>query len=184
MWTKEPTIGVKASMVAIKVTAARVLVVRSVELRYTLQGRNKDKEKHQVANGGRRKVDDMLKEAKEHIIGGDRGICKESIIRSDNIGGDRGICKESISLSDNIDGDRRICKESIILLDKVGWMEKEERAPLSSKAETVFTVECSEDLRVWGVPEVWNKKVGMKTVGEDHSSHALWQVMSEGRQRG
>ena len=93
-------------MAAIKVTAARVPVVRSVESRYTLQGRNRDREKHRVANGGHWKVDDMLKEAKEHIIGGDRGICKESIIRSDNIGGDRGICKESISLSDNIDGDR------------------------------------------------------------------------------
>ena len=63
-------------------------------------------------------------------------------------------------------------------------MEKEERAPLSSKAETVFTVECSEDLRVWGVPKVWNKEVGMQTTGGDNSSHALWQVMSEERQRG
>ena len=150
MWAKEPTVGVKASMVSIKVTTASVPAIRSVESRYTLQDRNRDREKHQVANGGRRKVDDMLKEAEQHIIGGDRGICKESIILS----------------------------------NKVGWMEVEDKAPLSSKAATVFTVECSEDLRVWGVPEVWNKKVGMKTVGEDHSSHALWQVMSEGRQRG
>ena len=44
--------GVKASTVAIKVTMARVPVVRSVESRYTLQGRNKDREKHQVENGG------------------------------------------------------------------------------------------------------------------------------------
>ena len=79
MWAKDPTMGVKASTIAIKVTAARVRTMRSMESRYTLQGGNKDREKHQVENGGRRKVDEMLKETGQHIIGGDRGICKESL---------------------------------------------------------------------------------------------------------
>ena len=103
-----------------------------------------------MANGGRRKVDEMLKETWQHIIGGDKGISKESINQS----------------------------------DKVGWMEEDDRDPLSNKTTTVFTVECSEDSRVWGVPEVWNKEVGKQTVGRDNSSHALWQVMSEGRPGG
>ena len=47
----------------------------------------------------------MPKEAGHHIIGGDRGICEESIIMS----------------------------------DKVGWMEEDDRVPLSSKAATGFT---------------------------------------------
>ena len=63
-------------------------------------------------------------------------------------------------------------------------MEEDDRAPLSSKAARVFTIECPEDLRVWGVSEVWNKEVGKQTLGGDHSSDALWQVMSEGRPRG
>ena len=129
---------------------ARVPTVRAVESRYTLQGGNKDREKHQVANGGRRKVDEMMKETRQHIIGGDRELGKESLNQ----------------------------------LDKAGWMEEDDRAPVNSKAEMVFTVECSEDLRVWGVPEVWNKEVGKQTIGGNNSSHALWQVMSEGRPRG
>ena len=133
MWAKDPIVRVNASVVAIKVATTRVPTMRAVESRYTLQGGNKDREKHQMANGGRRKVDEMMKETRQHIIGGDRELGKESLNQ----------------------------------LDKAGWMEEDDRAPLNSKAETVFTVECSEDLRVWGVPEVWNKEVGkQKTRGE------------------
>ena len=51
--------------------------------------------------------------------------------------------------------------------NKMGWMEEEDKAHLSSKAVTIFTIECTKDLRVWGVTEVWNKEVGkQKTRGE------------------
>ena len=69
MWAKDPTVRVNASAAAIKVTTARVPAVRAVESRYTLQGGNKDREKHQMANGGCRKVDEMVKETRQHIIG-------------------------------------------------------------------------------------------------------------------
>ena len=63
-------------------------------------------------------------------------------------------------------------------------MEEEDTAPLSSKAVVISIVNCTEDSRVWGVVEDWNNEVGRQTIGGDHSNHALWHVMSEGRQRG
>ena len=86
MWAKDPTMGVKASTIAIKVTAARVRTMRSMESRYTLQGRNRDREKHQVENGGRRKVGNMPKEAWKHIIGVDGRMSKELVNLIDNAG--------------------------------------------------------------------------------------------------
>ena len=62
MLAKEPSIGVKASTMAFKVMVARVPAIRWVESSYTLQGMNMDRVKHQVKNGGCRKVDDMSNE--------------------------------------------------------------------------------------------------------------------------
>ena len=75
-------------------------------------------------------------------------------------------------------------KELVNLRDKVGWMEEEDRTPLGSKAMVVRMGNCSEELRVLGEAEDWSNQNGRQTIGGDHSSHALWHVMSDGRQRG
>ena len=63
-------------------------------------------------------------------------------------------------------------------------MEEEDRAPLGSNVVVVPSGDCTEDSRVWGVAEDWSNEDGRQTIGGDHFSHALWHVMSEGRQRG
>ena len=60
-------------------------------------------------------------------------------------------------------------------------MDEEDKAPLSSKAVVVSTIDCVEDSRVWRVAEDWNNEVGRQKTWADHSNHALWHVMSEGR---
>ena len=43
--------------------------------------------------------------------------------------------------------------------NKRGWMEDVIRAPSSSTAATIFTVDGSEDSRVWGDSDVWKVDV-------------------------
>ena len=56
-------------------------------------------------------------------------------------------------------GARRICKELVNRTDKRGWMEEVIRAPSCSMAATIFTVDGSEDSRVWGDSDVWKVDV-------------------------
>ena len=73
-------------MMAIKVTLARVPAARLVESIYALQGRNREREKHQVENGARRKVGDMSTKTRHHSIGGDRRMSKDLVNPRDKVG--------------------------------------------------------------------------------------------------
>ena len=79
MVANEPSMGNKASeMVATKVLVARGPTRWWVELRYALQGMNKNREK-QAGNLGQRKASDLWKDVGKHINGGVRKICKEVV---------------------------------------------------------------------------------------------------------
>ena len=78
------------------------------------------------------------------------------------------------------EGVSRICKELVNETDKRGWMEEEIRAPISSIAATVFTVDGREDSRVWGESEVWKVDAEKQEAGGGHSNIALWRMEGEG----
>ena len=81
-------------------------------------------------------------------------------------------------------GSGRICKELVNQTDKRGWMEEGIRAPSSSTAATIFTVDGSEDSQVWGESDVWKVDVRKQEAGGDHSNLALWQMDEEGVEEG
>ena len=87
-------------------------------------------------------------------------------------------------LEDINGGAGRICKELVNRTDKRGWMEEVIRSPSSSTAAAIFSVDGSEDSRVWGDSDVWKVDVRKQEVGGDHPKLASWQMDEEGVEEG
>ena len=59
-------------------------------------------------------------------------------------------------------------------------MEKKIRAPASSTATTIFTIDDNEDSQVWREPNVWKVDVEKQEARGGLSKLALWHMDREG----